>query len=87
MVLLRLGEAVYESIKEELCSLSQRRGYFGQILSYKLIIEKYLSHQTPFVLSFLDYEQIFDSADKRSLTKVLSLYSISDKYNKVISAI
>jgi len=43
-VLFKLREAVYESIKEELCSLSQRRGYFGQIFSYKLIIEKYLSH-------------------------------------------
>ena len=36
---------------------------------------------------FLDYEQAFDSVDRRALAKVLSLYGILDKYMKAISAL
>ena len=41
-----------------------------------LVIEKYLSYQTPLILSFIDYEQVFVSVGRRSLENVLSLYSI-----------
>ena len=50
----------------------------------RLIIEKSLRCQTPLVLSFIDYEQAFDSVDRRALAKVLSLYGIPEKYIKVI---
>ena len=36
------------------------------------------------VLSFIDYEQAFDSVDRTALTKVLSLYGIPEKYIKMI---
>ena len=51
-----------------------------------LLVDKCLSCQTPLVLSFIDYEQAFDSVDRRALSKVLSLYGIANKYIKVISA-
>ena len=38
------------------------------------------------VLSFIDYEQTYDSVDRRALTKVLSLCGIPEKYIKVICA-
>ena len=38
------------------------------------------------VLSFIDYEQAFDSVDRTALTKVLSLYGIPEKCIKVICA-
>ena len=57
-----------------------------KIFTLGLIIEKCLSHQRPLVLNFIDYEQAFDSADKRALGKVLSLSVAPDKYIKVISA-
>ena len=38
------------------------------------------------VLSFIDYDQAFDSVDRRALTKVLSLYGIPEKYTSVICA-
>ena len=44
------------------------------------MIEKCLSYQTPLVLSFIDYEQAFDSVDRRALAKV------PDKYINVITA-
>ena len=37
------------------------------------------------MLSFIDYEQVFDYIDRRALAKVLSLYGTPDKYIKVIS--
>ena len=43
-----------------------------------------MNHQTPLILSFIDYEQAFDLLDRRSLAKVLSLYYIPDKDTKVI---
>ena len=39
------------------------------------------------ILSFIDYEEAFDSVDRRALAKVLSLYGMPDKYIKVICAI
>ena len=39
------------------------------------------------VLSFIDYDQAFDSVDRRVLEKVLSLYGIPDNYIKVINSI
>ena len=38
------------------------------------------------VFSFIDYEQAFDSVDRRASTNVLSLCGIPNKYIKVISA-
>ena len=38
------------------------------------------------VLSFIDYEQAFDSVYRIALAKVLSLYGIPEKYIKVICA-
>ena len=52
------------------------RGSVDQIFTLRSIIEKSLRCQTPLVLNFIDYEQAFDSADRRALAKVLSLYGI-----------
>ena len=38
------------------------------------------------VLSFIDYEQVFDAVDRRASAKVLSLYGVPKKHIKVISA-
>ena len=38
-------------------------------------------------MRFIDYEQAFDSVDRRALGKVSSLYGIPEKYIKVICAI
>ena len=62
------------------------KGSVYQIFTLTFIIEKRLSHQTFPVLNFIDYEQSFDSADRRDIAKVLSLYGIPDKSIKVISA-
>ena len=62
------------------------RGCVDHVFTLRLIIEKSLRCQTPLVLSFIDYEQAFDSVDRRALTKVLSLYGIPEKYIKVICA-
>ena len=43
-------------------------------------------NQTPLVLTFVDYEQAFESVDSRALAKVLSLYGMPEKYIEVISA-
>ena len=72
-------------LREEECGFIKGRGCVDQIFTLRLIIEKCLSCQTPLVLSFIDYEQAFDSVDRRALAKVLSLYGIPDKYIKVIS--
>jgi len=40
--------------------------------------------QTPLVLSFICYEQAFDSVDRRALPKVLSLYGIPEKCIKSV---
>ena len=58
-----------------------------QIFTFWLINEKCLSYRTPLVLSFIDYEKVADSADRRALAKVISLYDIPDKYIKVLSNI
>ena len=52
----------------------------------KLIIQKCLSSQMPLFFSFVDYEHTIDSADRRVLAEVLSLYVLPDKYIKIISA-
>ena len=53
---------------------------------YLYLLFKSLPCQTPLVLSFIDYEQAFDSVDRRALAKFLSLYGIPDEYIKVICA-
>ena len=63
------------------------RGCVDQVFTLRLIIEKCLRCQTPLVFIFLDYEQSFDSVNRRALAKVLCLYGIPDKYIKVIYAL
>ncbi|XP_065582694.1 uncharacterized protein LOC136041845 [Artemia franciscana] len=46
----------------------------------------FLCCQTPLVLNFIDYKQVFYSIDRRALGNVLFLYDIRDKYIRVISA-
>ena len=86
MILFRLTDFVDKVLREEKCSFRKGRGCINQIFTLRLIIEKCLSCQTHLVLSFIDYEQAFNSVDKRALAKVFSLYGIPDKYIKVISA-
>ena len=73
MILFRLRDAVDKVLREEQCGFRKGRGCVDQIFTLRLIIEKCLSCQTPLVLSFIDYEQAFDSVDRRALAKVLSL--------------
>ena len=50
----------------------ERVEQFGvdQIVTLKLITEKFLYYQTPLVLSFIFYEKVFDSVDNRTLANV-----------------
>jgi len=59
MRLLRLRDAVDKVIREEQCSFRKGRGRVDQVLTLRLIIEKYLRCQTTLILSFIDYEQAF----------------------------
>ncbi|XP_065564471.1 uncharacterized protein LOC136029881 [Artemia franciscana] len=86
MILLRLRDAVDKVLREEQCGFRKGRGCVDQVFTLRLVIENSLRCQTPLDLSFIDYEQAFDYVDRRSLTKVLSLYGIPEKYNKVICA-
>ena len=86
MILFRLRDAVDKVLRDEQRRFRKGRGCVNQIFTLRLIIEKYLCCQTPLVLSFIDYEQAFDSVDRRALPKVLSFCGIPDKYIKVISA-
>ena len=86
MILFRLRDAVDKVLREEQCGIRKGRGGVDQVFTLRLIIEKYLRCQTPLVLSFIDYEQAFDSVDKRALAKVLSLCGIPDKYINVVCA-
>ena len=52
-----------------------------QNFTLTLVIENYPSNRTPLVLSFIYYEQAFNSADKRVLAKFLSFYSKPDNNN------
>ena len=84
MILFRLRDAVDKVLREEQCGFRKGRGCVDHVFTLRLIIEKSLRCQTPLVLSFIDYEQAFDSVDRRALAKVLSLYGIPEKYIKVI---
>ena len=86
MILFRLRHAVDKVLREEQCGFRNGRGCVDHVFTLRLIIEKSLRCQTPLVLSFIDYEQAFDSVDRTALTKVLSLYGIPEKYIKVICA-
>ena len=79
--------AVDKALREEQCGFRKGRRYIDQIITLRSIIEKWPSHQTSLVLSFIDYEEVLDSADRRALVKVLSLYGISDKYTIVIRTV
>ena len=76
MILLRLRDAVGNVLIEEQCGFRKGRGCVDLIFTHWLIIEKSLSCQTPLVLSFIDYEQPFDSFDRRGLSKNSIGYSI-----------
>ena len=86
MILFRQRDAVDTVLREEQCGFRKGRRCVDQVFTLRLIIEKSLRCQTPLVLSFIDYEQAFDSVDRTALTKVLSLYGILEKYIEVICA-
>ena len=86
MIIFRLKDTVDKVITEEQCGFREGGWYVDQTFTLRLIIEKCLSYQTPLVLSLIDFEQAFNSVDRRALAKVLSLYGIPDKYIKVIGA-
>ena len=46
----------------------------NKIFTRWLITEKCLSYQTPLAFSFINYEQTFNSVDRRALVKVLPFY-------------
>jgi len=72
MILVRLIDAVGIGLRKEQCGFRKGRGCVSQIFALTLIIKKCLSHQTPLVLSFTDYEQAFESTDGSPLAKAIS---------------
>ena len=87
IILFRLRDAVDKVLREEKYGFRKGRGCVDHVFTLKVIIDKSLRCQTPLVLSFVEYEQAFDSVDRRASAKVLSLYSIPEKHIKVIFAI
>ena len=79
MILFRLRDTVDKLLREEPCGFRMGRGSVDQVFTLRLIIEKYLSHQTFLTFSFIDYEHAFNSADRTALKKVLSLIGINFK--------
>ena len=73
MILFRLKDVVDKVFREEQCGFRKGRGCVDQVFTLRLITEKSLHCQTPLVLTFIDYEQAFDSVDRRPLAKVLYL--------------
>ena len=55
MILFTLRDAVDKVLREEQHGFRKGRGSVDQIFTLRLIIEKCLSCQTPFVLSFIEY--------------------------------
>ena len=49
-----LGYAVDKVFRQEQCSFRKGRGFFDQIFTLSLIIEKCLSHQTPLVFTCIN---------------------------------
>jgi len=45
-----------------------------------------MSHQTCLIFRFIDFEEVFSSADRIAKAKVLDLYSIPHEYIKAICA-
>ena len=86
MILFRIRDALEKVLRKEQYSFRKGRRCVNEIFTLRLIIEECLSYQTPLVLSFTNYEQAFDSVDRRALAKVLSMYGIPDKYTKATSA-
>ena len=86
MILFRLEDTVDKVLREGQCGFRKGIGCVAQVFTLWLIIDKSLCGQTPLFLSFIDYEQAFDSVDRRGLAKVLSLRGVPDKYIKVICA-
>ncbi|XP_065562367.1 uncharacterized protein LOC136028455 [Artemia franciscana] len=82
---LLLRNTVDKALREEHYGLRKGRECVDQFFTLRLPIEKHLIHQTALVLSFIDYEQVFDSVDRTALVKVLSLCGIPVKYIRVIS--
>ena len=70
MIRFRLRDAVEKVLREEQCGFRKGRGCVEQIFTFRLIIEKCLCCQTPSVLSFISFEQAFDSVDRGALAKV-----------------
>ena len=84
VILFRLRDTIDKVLKEGQRGFRKGRGCVDQVFTLRFIINKSLRCQTPLVLSFIDYEQAFDSVDRRAVVKVLSLYGIPEKYIKVI---
>ena len=70
MILFILRGDVDKVLREEQCGFGKDRGWVDQIFNLRLIIEKCFSFQTPLVLSIIDFEQAFNSVDRRALAKV-----------------
>ena len=62
MILFRLKGAVEKVLKQKQCGFRKGRRCVDQIFTLRLIIDK--------CLNFIDYEQAFDSVNRRALSKV-----------------
>ena len=87
IILLRLRDAVDKDFNEKNSAVLEKvEDVSTQIFTFRLIIEKWLSCQISLVVSFIDYEQAFDSVHRKSFSKSLILIWYTRKYIKVICA-
>ena len=64
----KLTDAVEKILTKEQHSFWKRRGCFDKIFTIRLNIEKYQSHQTLLVLSFIEQKQIIYSTNRRAIS-------------------
>ena len=69
MLILDLKKLQKKFLIEEQCIFNGGRGCTDQIFTVRFIIDKCLSYYMPLVLRFINYEQVFDSADRKALAK------------------
>ena len=79
VLLERMKEAVDPKLRDQQAGFGRNKSCADQIASLRIIVEQSLEWNSPVYISFIDYEEAFDSIDRVTMWKLLRHYGVPEK--------
>ena len=84
MIITRIQDGIDNKLRQEQACFKKGRGTTEQIFILRNIIEQCIEWNASLYVYFVDFEKAFDSVDRSVVWRIMRIYSIPEKIEKMV---